>query len=60
MQLLPNRDDYFFPIEATFNKFFDDFFHNKNTLLNVTKANSGYPKMNYYDDGEGHCQYPVS
>ena len=51
MSLIP-RDEFLFPLEQTFNKLFDDFFHNKNTLLNVTKANSGYPKMNYYDDGE--------
>ena len=52
MQSLPNRDDYFFPIEVTFNKFFDDFFSNKNSLLNSTKANTNYPKLNYYSDGK--------
>lgn len=51
MSIIP-RDEFLFPLEQTFNKFFDDFFHNKHTLLNVTKANTGYPKLNYYDDGK--------
>ena len=34
MSLIP-RDEFLFPLEQTFNKFFDDFFHNKNTLLKI-------------------------
>ncbi len=36
-----------FPLEQTFNKFFEDFFSTKSNL-NVAKANSGYPKINSY------------
>jgi len=49
MHLIPLRDDLMFPLEQTFNKFYDDFFGNK-SLLNVAKANSGYPKINCYRD----------
>lgn len=47
------RDELFFPLEATFNKFFDDFFANKSNS-NVAKANSGYPKLNSYIDGDSY------
>jgi len=51
MNLVPLRDDFLFPIEQTFNKFFEDFFNNKSNL-NVAKANSVYPKVNSYIDGD--------
>lgn len=51
MNLVPYRDDLFFPLEQTFNKFFEDFFVNKSNT-NVAKANIGYPKINSYIDGE--------
>jgi len=47
MNLIPRRDDLFFPVESAFNKFFDDFFLNKSNL-NTAKANIGYPKLNLY------------
>ena len=50
MNLVPLRDDLMFPLEQTFNKFFEDFFSTKSNL-NVAKANSGYPKINSYVDG---------
>ena len=51
MNLVPRRDDLFFPLESAFNKFFDDFFLNKSNL-NVAKANIGYPKLNLYQTKE--------
>lgn len=53
MKIVPLRDELFFPLEATFNKFFDDFFANKSNS-NVAKANSGYPKVNSYIDGDNY------
>jgi|GEM_PF-2167231 len=53
MKIVPLRDELFFPLEATFNKFFDDFFANKSNS-NVAKANSGYPKLNSYIDGDSY------
>lgn len=50
MNIIPLRDDLFFPLEATFDKFFQDFFNSKSNI-NVAKANQGYPKVNVYDDG---------
>lgn len=49
MNLIPLRDDLFFPLEATFDKFFQDFFNSKSNL-NVAKSNQGYPKANVYED----------
>lgn len=51
MNIIPLRDDLFFPLEATFDKFFQDFFNSKSNI-NVAKANQGYPKVNVYEDGE--------
>jgi HSP20 family molecular chaperone IbpA len=45
--LIPNRDDFFFPFEQQFHKFFDEFF-NKESLSNVGK-NSGFPKLNVHE-----------
>lgn len=53
MKIVPLRDELFFPLEQTFNKFFEDFFSTKSNL-NVAKANSGYPKLNSYLDGENY------
>lgn len=47
MNIVPLRDDLLFPLEQTFNKFFEDFFGNKSNA-NVAKANSTYPKYNAY------------
>ena len=41
------KDDLLFPLEQTFNKFFEDFFNNKSNL-NYTKSNQGYPKLNCF------------
>lgn len=41
------KDDLLFPLEQTFNKFFEDFFNNKSNL-DYTKSNQGYPKINCY------------
>lgn len=46
--LVPRRDDLFFPLEQTFNSFFDDFFKNS---LSSLKATSGFPRMNAYESG---------
>lgn len=51
MNLVPLRDDFLFPLEQTFNKFFEDFFSNKSNA-NVAKANSSYPKYNSYIEGD--------
>lgn len=51
MNLVPLRDDFLFPLEQTFNKFFEDFFNNKSNA-NVAKANSTYPKYNSYLEGD--------
>lgn len=44
--LIPRREDFFFPLEQTFNKFFDDFF--SNDRLDTIKGVGSYPKMNAY------------
>lgn len=49
--LVPLREDLFFPIEQTFEKFYRDFFGDKSNL-NVAKSASGYPKVNAYLDGD--------
>jgi HSP20 family molecular chaperone IbpA len=41
--LIPRRDDFLFPLEQTFDKFFDDFFSSNN--LDRIKGSGGYPKM---------------
>ena len=47
----PRREGLFFPIEQTFNKFFDEFF-NSNPISSI-KANSGYPRLNAFEsDGK--------
>lgn len=53
MNLVPLRDDLLFPLEQTFNKFFDEFFSHKGNT-NVAKANSLYPKINSYIDGDSY------
>lgn len=53
MNLVPLRDDLLFPLEQTFNKFFEDFFSNKSNA-NVAKANSSYPKYNSYVEGDSY------
>jgi len=48
--MIPLRDEFYFPLEQTFNKFFDDFF-NTRANVNVAKSNLGYPKINtYFED----------
>ena len=47
MSLIPLRDDLFFPLEQVFDKFYQDFFHNK-AAINTVKSNQTYPKMNVY------------
>lgn len=53
MNLVPLRDDLMFPLEQTFNKFFEEFFNTKSNL-NVAKANTTYPKINSYIDGDSY------
>lgn len=48
-QMVPFRDDFFFPIEQEFNKFFNEMFGDK-SLLNSVKGNSGFPKMDVYTE----------
>ena len=43
------RNNLFFPIETTFDKFFQNFFNSKSSL-NAAKANQGYPKTNVFED----------
>lgn len=50
MNLIPLRDDLFFPLEQVFDKFYQDFFHNK-SAINTVKSNQTYPKMNVYLEG---------
>ncbi len=50
MNILPHRDEFLFPLEAAFDKFFNDFFNQRNSLLSSAKANTGYPKINYYSN----------
>ena len=49
--IVPLRDDLFFPLEQTFEKFYRDFFGDKSNF-NIAKSSSGYPKTNAYIDGE--------
>lgn len=42
-----SRDEFFFPIEQYFDKFFQDFFHEPN----VTTTIGGYPKMDIFEEG---------
>ncbi len=48
---VPSKNEFFYPLEQTFNKFFDEFFssHSNN---NVAKSNTGYPKINAYRDDD--------
>jgi HSP20 family molecular chaperone IbpA len=48
----PNREEFLFPLEAVFHKFYDDFFNKTSPLANGVKANAGYPKMNYHTDNK--------
>jgi HSP20 family molecular chaperone IbpA len=45
----PRREDFFFPLEQTFNRFFDEFFSHDN--LDSAKGFGGYPKLNAFVDG---------
>lgn len=54
MHLVPLRDDLLFPLEQTFNKFFDDFFSSKSNI-NQTRSNLGYPKMNCFSNENSFC-----
>ena len=47
LSTVPRREDLMFPIEQSFNKFFDDFF--SSNPLSKVKANAGYPRMNAYE-----------
>ena len=49
MNLTPLRNDLFYPLEQVFDKFYQDFFHNK-AAINTAKSNQSYPKMNVYQD----------
>ena len=44
----PRRDDFLFPLEQTFNKFFDEFFSTDN--LDGVKGTGSYPKVNAYSN----------
>lgn len=46
--LLPRRDDFFYPIEQHFDKFFRDFF--SASPIGQVKSNTGFPKMNVVED----------
>jgi HSP20 family protein len=46
--LFPNRDDFFFPLEQHFNKFWDEFFGTIN--VSDIRAAGGFPKMNICQD----------
>lgn len=47
MNVIPLREDLMFPLEATFDKFFQDFFNTK-ANLDTAKSNTSYPKINCY------------
>lgn len=44
------RDDFFFPVQQHFDKFFEDFFKGAN--LDSITATSGYPKMDVVVEGD--------
>lgn len=49
--LVPRRDDVFFPIEQAFDSFFKDFF--RSNPLDRVKGAGGFPKMDAYEqDGQ--------
>lgn len=49
--LVPRRDDVFFPIEQAFDSFFKDFF--RSNPLDRVKGAGGFPKMDAYEqDGK--------
>jgi len=57
--LVPRRDDLFFPIEQAFDGFFNDFFSKSSPLAKVKSA-SGYPKMNAWkSDGKFGLTFAV-
>lgn len=45
------RDDFFFPIQETFDRFFQDFWGADN-ILNSVKGKGGYPKMEIGTEGD--------
>jgi HSP20 family protein len=45
-----SRDEFFFPIEQYFNKFYQDFFKDFN--YDNVKTSVGYPKMDIFSDDE--------
>lgn len=51
MQYLTRRDDFLFPIEAHFNKVFDQLLTGTN-LKDSIKSTQGYPKMDVFEDKE--------
>jgi HSP20 family molecular chaperone IbpA len=50
-QMVPFRDDFLFPIEQEFNKFFNEMF-GKGNLANSVKGASGYPKLDVYTEDD--------
>jgi len=49
--MLVHRDDFLFPIEAHFNKIFEQFLSaNNNSLKDSLKSSTGYPKMDVVED----------
>jgi HSP20 family protein len=51
MQYLTRREDFLFPIEAHFNKIFDQLLVG-NSLKDSIKATQGYPKMDVFEEKE--------
>lgn len=45
--LIPRRDDFLFPIEQAFDRFFSDFF--RNDPMASIRNSGGYPKMDVYE-----------
>lgn len=59
LHMVPLRDDLIFPIEATFEKFFQDFFNSKSNI-DIAKSNTGYPKVNcFFEDDKYKIVYAV-
>lgn len=44
--LFPTREDFLFPIEQHFNKFFDEFFKSTKDAAGLVSASAGFPRMN--------------
>lgn len=59
LSLIPRRNDLFAPLQAEFDRFFDEFFNDRRQLTHI--KNAGFPKMDVVEeDGKLKMRLAVS